>query len=122
MEQMRQMMEADRTRFQAMVDKATQERDHQAELLRMAIESDKKDRERVIEALTQIRISKDQASNERANIQLQGVVDSLLSKQEHHQTQMEQLLKANTEAALMEKEIVRDEKGKAKGVRPKKDK
>jgi hypothetical protein len=33
---------------------------------------------------------------------------------------MQQLLKGAQEAALVEKEVVRDEKGKATGVRPKK--
>jgi hypothetical protein len=121
LEQLRQMMEADKVQFQAMVDKADQERSHQAELIKMAVESDQADRQRVVEALTQIRVATEQANAEQANIQIKGAVDSLLSAQEHHQTKMEQILQAQADAALIEKEIVRDEKtGKATGVRPKK--
>jgi hypothetical protein len=121
LEQMRMQQESDKTQFQAMVDKMNQEREHQAEMIRMAVEADQADRQRVVDALTQIRVSKEQAATDQAKIDMQGAVDSLLSRQEHHQTQMEQLLKANTDAMLMEKEVVRDEKtGKATGVRPKK--
>lgn len=121
LEQMRQMMEADKTQFQAMVDKANQEREHQAELIRMAVEADQANRQRVIDALTQIKTAQMQAETDKEKIGAQGAIDSLLQAQQHQQTQMEQLLKAQTEAALIEKEIVRDEKtGKATGVRPKK--
>jgi hypothetical protein len=125
MEQMRQQHEASKAQFEAMLEQSNQAREHQAELIKMAVEADQQDRQRVVDALTQIKLAREQAATQAATdqnaIQMQGVVDSLLSKQEHHQTQMEQLLKANTEAQLMEKEVVRDQKtGKATGVRPKK--
>jgi hypothetical protein len=45
-------------------------------------------------------------------------VDSLKAQQDHQHQVMQDLIKAHTEAALAPKEIVRDGKGKATGVRP----
>lgn len=120
LEQMRQQLEADKVKFQAMVDSALKDKDHQADAAKQILEMANQQRQLMMEKIAELRLATDQNMVEKENIVLQGKVDSLLASQEHHQKQMEQLLKANTEAALMEKEIVRDQKtGKATGVKPK---
>lgn len=120
LEQMRQSLEAGKSQFQAMVDKASQEREHQQDIMKLVIEHEQQNRQRVVEALSQIRTAREQGASEQQLTVLQGVIDSLVEQQKHQHAQMEQLLKGAQEAALVEKELVRDEKGKATGVRPKK--
>lgn len=121
LEQMRQQLEAGKMQFTAMVDKANQDRQHQQDILKMVMEQESANRQRVVDALTQIKVAREQGANDQQQVILQGVVDGLIQQQAHQHTQMEQLLKAHTDAMLIEKEVVRDEKtGKATGVRPKK--
>jgi hypothetical protein len=120
LEQMRQALEAGKTQFQAMVDKVNQERQHQQDVMKLVIEQEQQNRQRVVDAMAQMQIAKEQGANDQQQTVLQGVIDSLKEQQVHQHRQMEQLLKGAQEAAMVEKEIVRDEKGKATGVRPKK--
>ena len=95
LEQMRQKLEADKVQFQAMVDRATQEQKQQSELIKKMVEQEQKGREKMMDALAQIRISKEQGVNDKENIALQGVVDSALEDQKH--------LHAKAEIALQPK-------------------
>jgi hypothetical protein len=120
LEQMRQQLEAGKVQFQAMVEKTSQERQHQQDIIKMMADHEQENRGRVVDALAQMQIAREQGANDQQQTVLQGMVDSLRAQQDHQHSQMEQLLKAHTEAQLMEKEVVRDAKGKATGVRPKK--
>jgi hypothetical protein len=121
LEHMRQQLEAGKVQFQAVVDKASQERDHQQKIVELMAEQERENRSRMAEAISQLAVVKAQGANDEHQTLVQGIVDSLKAQQEHQHAQMEQVLKHQSDMAMVEKEIVRDKQtGKATGVRPKK--
>jgi hypothetical protein len=105
--------------FKAQLDAAKQQRDHSNEIEKTAIEAAATQRSSLVQTLGDLKLADKQALNEHSQIVLQGAVDKLI---EHVKTQNAAMLESQKqahEASMMEKEIVRDEKGKATGVRPK---
>lgn len=120
-QELKKEFDAAKTQFRAAADKAAQDREHQFQVMKLMYDQEKENRKGVIDALSQVQQTRQQGENEQQSIVLKGVIDSLVANQDHQHRQMEQLVKGAQEAALVEKEIVRDAKtGKAQGVRPKK--
>lgn len=103
----------------AKIDHAAQHRDHQVELHVAKAEGEN----RVVDALTTLKVAEKQATTQHADTVLQGLIDRIAQQQEQqhewHQQTRDHLIEL-AKIASAEKEIVRDEKGKAKGVRTKK--
>jgi len=95
LEQMRQQLEAGKVQYQAMVEKASQELKHQAEIVKTMVEAEQQNRQRVVDALAQIKIAQEQGANDQQQTVLKGMVDSALQAQQHHQTKIEQLLQGH---------------------------
>jgi hypothetical protein len=127
MAQQDRQLQAALAHFKAQVDAVKQYRDHQNDIQKTAVDAAQGERTKVVETLTDLKLAERQALNEHSQVMLQGAFDSVLQqmKQQHEQFmqhqdhQMEQV-KLLAEAAMAERELVRDEKtGKAKGTRVK---
>jgi hypothetical protein len=127
MQQQDRQLQAALAHFKAQVDAVKQYRDHQNDIQKTAVDAAQGERTKVVETLTDLKLAERQALNEHSQVMLQGAFDSVLQqmKQQHEQFmqhqdhQMEQV-KLLAEAAMAERELVRDEKtGKAKGTRVK---
>jgi hypothetical protein len=118
LEHMRQQLEAGKIQFQALTDKAQQDRDHQAEVMKLIVEHEQENRSRIADALAQVAVAKAQGATDQQQTVLGGIVDSLRAQQDHQHQVVQDLIKAHTQAALAPKEIVRGKDGKATGVRP----
>jgi hypothetical protein len=113
--------------FKAQVEAVKQYRDHQNDLQKTAVDAAEGERTKVVETLTDLKLAERQALNEHSQIVLQGAMDKMLEELKSQnerilegQKQVMQLAQMAHEASMQEKEIVRDEKGKAQGVRVKK--
>jgi len=104
LEQMRQKLEAGTVQFKAMMDRSEQSREHQSEISKIMLEQESQNRQKVIDAISQMKAAKEQGATEQQGIVLQGIIDSLIAQQQHQHTQMQTLLKAHTEAMLAPKE------------------
>jgi hypothetical protein len=122
MDQRDKAFQAQAEQFKAMVQSALKDKDHRAALQQTAVDAASDNQARVVDAITTLKVAEKQAEERHSEIVLQGVIDSMAQMQkeahERHQQSVEVMTKL-TEAAMAEKEIVRDEKGKAKGVRAK---
>lgn len=126
MQERDQQFQATMQHFQAILDSMKQARDHGHDLQKTAVESAAEQKSKLVEALTDIKLAEKQALNEHSQIVLQGAIDKLIEQAKtqnevllEHQRQLGEQVKMAHEAAMAEKEIVRDQKGKATGVRPK---
>lgn len=130
MEQNRQRFDAYMAQFNARLEAAQAEmdrrleaekmqRDHIAELAKVS----SSEKQGVVDALTTLKVAEKQSQQEIAKSVFESLADRMSQVQqqahEQHMQTREHLIKL-AELAQAEKEIVRDEKGKAKGVRTKK--
>jgi hypothetical protein len=121
LEQMRQRMEADKVQFQAMVDAALKDKDHQIDLAKHAAEMANVNRQMVMEKLAEVAQAADNSEHEKQLTVLKGQIDALLESQK--QMHEEVMQAKELAAAEREHEVVeRDAKGKVKKAvsRPKK--
>jgi len=121
LEQMRQKLEADKVKFEAMVDSVSQSKDHQVDMAKEVLKIANENRQLVLDHLSAIKQAADQSQHEKQLVLMQGQVDSMLQAQQAMHDRIAQLQDQVHESAMVEKEIVRDQKtGRATGVRPKK--
>jgi len=107
------MMKRQEDAIAAMLDSQKEERAAQAEMVRAQIESQKQSREKFMEAIAKATETAKQSEADKSQIILQGLMESMLQEQKAQHDHMARI----HEAMLAPKEIVRDEKGKATGVR-----
>jgi hypothetical protein len=99
LEQMRQQLEAGKVQFQASVDRANKEQERQVDMLKAALEEERANRERIMDAMTQIRIAQEQGKADQETTVLQGVVDSQLEAQKHEHAKVEKLIEGQVDIA-----------------------
>lgn len=113
LEQMRQKLEADKVQFQAMVDSALKDKDHQADAAKQVLEMANQQRQLMMEKIAELRLSADEHMVEKENIVLQGKIDALLEEQKQQAELMKEMIRLA--AAERENEVTeRDQKGKVK--------
>jgi hypothetical protein len=113
LEQMRQKLEADKVQFQAMIDSALKDKDHQQDTAKQVIEMAGQQRQLMMEKLSELRLAADQNITEKENMVVQGKIDSLLQAQSEQADMMKEMIKLA--AAERETEVAeRDAKGKVK--------
>lgn len=123
MAQQNAALDAGKARFEAMVEKESQQREHALQAQELIMERENMAGQRLADMVRELQGQKQDAQTEIMQTILKGVVDEFKQSQQHVHEQLmqhkEHLVKL-AELAQAEKEIVRDEKGKAKGVRVKK--
>jgi hypothetical protein len=113
LEQMRQKLEADKVQFQAMIDSALKDKDHQADAAKHVMEMASQQRQVMMEKLSELRLAADENITEKENMVVQGKIDSLLQAQAEQADMMKEMIKLA--AAERETEVAeRDQKGKVK--------
>jgi hypothetical protein len=113
LEQMRQKLEGEKVQFQAMVDSALKDKDHQADASKQILEMANQQRQLMMEKLAELRLATDEKIGEKENILLEGKIQSLLDAQQQQADLMHKML--DLQAAERENEVTqRDEKGKVK--------
>jgi hypothetical protein len=113
LEQMRQKLEADKVQFQAMVDAALKDKDHQNDAAKQMMEMANQQRQLLMEKISELRLSQDQNVAEKENKILEGKIQSLLDAQQQQQDLMHKMIDA--QMAERENEVTeRDQKGKVK--------
>jgi hypothetical protein len=113
LEQMRQKLEADKVQFQAMIDSAMKDKDHEADVAKQVMEMANQQRQLMMEKLSELRLSQDQNVAEKENKILEGKIQSLLDAQQQQQDLMHKMIDA--QMAERENEVTeRDQKGKVK--------
>jgi hypothetical protein len=113
LEQMRQKLEGEKVQFQAMVDSALKDKDHQADASKQILEMANQQRQLMMEKLAELRLATDEKIGEKENILLEGKIQSLLDAQQQQTDLMHKML--DLQAAERENEVTqRDEKGKVK--------
>jgi hypothetical protein len=113
LEQMRQKLEAYKVQFQAMIDSALKDKDHQQDTAKQVIEMAGQQRQLMMEKLSELRLAADQNITEKENMVVQGKIDSLLQAQSEQADMMKEMIKLA--AAERETEVAeRDAKGKVK--------
>lgn len=113
LEQMRQQLEREKAQFQAMVDAALKDKDHQADAAKQILEMANQQRQLMMEKLTDLRLAADEKVNEKENIVIQGKIDALLQEQKQQAELMKEMIRVA--AAERENEVTeRDQKGKVK--------
>jgi hypothetical protein len=113
LEQMRQKLEADKVQFQAMIDSAMKDKDHQQDSAKQVLEMANQQRQLMMEKIAELRLSADQNLVEKENMVVQGKIDSLLQAQKDQADMMKEMIRLA--AAEREAEVTeRDQKGKVK--------
>jgi hypothetical protein len=120
MSQVQAQIDAAKMEMERRAEREKMEIDHMREIQKTASSRD----ESMIDSVTKLRVAEQQAQSQHSNTVLAGMLERMTNIQqqahEQHMQTREHLIEL-AKLASAEKEIVRDEKGKAKGVRPKKD-
>lgn len=113
LEQMRQKLEGEKVQFQAMVDSAMKDKDHQQDAAKQLLEMATQQRQLMMEKISELRLSQDQNVADKENKLLEGKIQSLLDAQQQQHDMMKEMIKLA--AAERETEVAeRDTKGKVK--------
>jgi hypothetical protein len=86
--------------FQAMSDRAEQDRKHQAQLLEKSMEVQQAHKDRVIDSLTQLQLAAQKGEEGQSGIVLKGVIDSLMAEQKSHHDNMQELVRGHTQVMV----------------------
>lgn len=113
LEQMRQQLESDKVQFQAMVDSAMKDKDHESDIAKQVLDMANQQRQFMMEKIAELRLHADEDMVEKENIVLQGKIDSLIESQKQQAELIKEMVRL--QAAERENEVTeRDQKGKVK--------
>ncbi|TFH49614.1 MAG: hypothetical protein E4H01_03890 [Lysobacterales bacterium] len=116
LKQMQDNWDKEKIALQGMIDAGIKDKSHDADAAKQAMEAANQERQLMLDKLSDISMAVDKNESDKEKIALQGIVDRVLEAQKATNDHIARL----HEAAIAEKEIVRDAKGKAQGVRVKK--
>lgn len=114
MAEMERAFQAQTEQFAAQVEQLSLEKKNAAQLQLKLMEKDQAAREKVVDLMRELKVQQDQQNHEKDSQVIGGLIESMLEQQKAANEHMARV----HEAMLAPKEIVRDAKGKATGVRP----